>query len=142
MNDTNYKNSMNNEVSFNTNTVDELFPFQFNDIISDYSNISHDKKVNKLSKDEKIENKILYAKKNNKIKSEKKKQKQKEEWNMKSNEEQMILRQENKIRLELSKTKLEDALINGLNVSVDLYFDDEHSEFERKSLAKQLSLGI
>jgi hypothetical protein len=144
MNDNNDNtcNDIKNEINENSNktNTEDLFPFQFDEIISN-SNVSLHKKVKILTKDEKIENKIIHARKNNKIKNEKRKEKLRESWNMKSIEEQMILRQENKLRLEISKKKLEDALINGLNVCVDLYFDDEHSQFEQKSLAKQLSLG-
>ena len=69
-----------------------------------------------------------------------KKQRNVEMWNRLTEEEkltQKLLRQQ---RQELSENRLKHAMISGINVCVELAFDEENSEKERKSLWKQLSL--
>jgi tRNA (guanine9-N1)-methyltransferase len=63
-----------------------------------------------------------------------------EMWNQMTEEEKEEHKEKHRRAREESEKRLQKALVEGVNVCVDLHFDDEHSEKERKSMWKQLSL--
>jgi hypothetical protein len=71
------------------------------------------------------------------------KQRHVEAWNGMSQEEKEQHKIDRKKRMEDMEQRLDRALIDGLNVCIDLSYDNDsqHSEKEQRSLGKQLSLS-
>ena len=69
-----------------------------------------------------------------------KKQRNVDMWNALTEEEKLTQKLLRKERQEQTEMRLKCAMTSGINVCVELAFDEENSEKERKSLWKQLSL--